>query len=147
MNGGRRRSQPSLQHHHHDCFCCLAGLDTQLSTPQVIKWRLHVQRKRTCEHPRWLARQVAGRPRSLYLESMRRFTSILVHTADLSHHAEITLQVVPRLKYELSLLVDNEKKELRNISNETWEPEKHLYVPCFLHTCTWRSSNTSNTLR
>ena len=68
---------------------------------------------------------------------MRRVTSILAHTVDLSHHAEIKLQVAPRLKYELSLLVDNEEKELRKISDETWEPAKPLYAPCFFLTCTF----------
>ena len=116
--------------------CCLAGLNIQLSTPQIVKWPLHVQRKRTCEHPGWLARRIADRLWSLYLDRMRRFTSILAHIADLGNHTEITLQVVPRLKYELSLLVDNEEKELRKISDETWEPAKPLYAPCFFHTCT-----------
>ena len=59
---------------------------------------------------------------------MQRFTSILIHTADLSHHSEITLQDVPKLKYTLRLLVDSEEKELRKVDNQTWEPAQHLYA-------------------
>jgi hypothetical protein len=50
-------------------------------------------------------------PPSLYLDRARRFTSIPAHTADLSHHTVITLQVVPKLKYALRLLVDNDERE------------------------------------
>ena len=59
---------------------------------------------------------------------MRRFTSILIHTADLTNHSEITLQDVPKLKYAPRLLVDNEEKELRRMDNWTWEPAQRLYA-------------------
>ena len=65
---------------------------------------------------------------SLYLNRMRRFTSILIHTADLSHHSGITIQDVPKLKCMLRLLVDNEEKELRRMDNRTWEPAQRLYA-------------------
>ena len=68
---------------------------------------------------------------------MRRFTSIPVHTADLSHHTEITLQVVPKTKYELRLLVDDEERELQIINNRTWEPAKPMYAPWLFYTCTY----------
>ena len=74
---------------------------------------------------------------SLYLDRTQRCTSIQGHTADLSHHTEVTLQVVPRLNYSLRLLVDNEERELQRINNRTWEPAKPLYAPCFLDTCTY----------
>jgi len=57
----------------------------------------------------------------------------------ISHHTDITLQVVPKLKYTLSLLVDDEERELQRIDDRTWEPAKPLYAPCFFDTCT-RSS-------
>ena len=59
---------------------------------------------------------------------MRRFASILIHIADLSHHSEITLQDVPKLKYTLRLLVDNEEKKLQRMDNRTWEPAQRLYA-------------------
>ena len=68
---------------------------------------------------------------SLYLDRMRRFTSVLIHTADHSHHSEITLQDVPKLKYTVRLLVDNEEKELRTTDNRTWEPTQRLYAHVF----------------
>ncbi len=74
---------------------------------------------------------MANHTPSLYLDRMRLFTSILIHTADLSHHPEITIQDVPKLKYTLRLLVDNEVRELQRMDNRTWEPAQHLYVPCF----------------
>jgi hypothetical protein len=64
------------------------------------------------------------------------FTLIPAHTADLVHHTEIILPVIPRLKYSLRLLVDNEEKDLQRIDNRTWEPAKPLYAPCFFDTCT-----------
>ena len=67
---------------------------------------------------------------------MRLFTSILIQNADLSHHSEITLQDVPKLKFALRLLVDNEERELQRINNRTWEPAQRLYVPCFFDRCT-----------
>jgi len=67
---------------------------------------------------------------------MRRFTSIPAHTADLNHHTEITLPVVPKLKYTLRLLVDDEEKELQRLDNRTWEPVKPLYAPCLFDMCT-----------
>ena len=73
---------------------------------------------------------------SLYLDRTRRFVSILIHTADLSHHTEITLQDDPKLKYTLRLLVDSEERELRRIDNRTWEPTQRLYAPCFFDMCT-----------
>ena len=73
---------------------------------------------------------------SLYLDRTRRRTLITGHTADLSRHTEITLQVVPKLKYKLRLLVDNEERELQKINNWTWEPAKTLYDHYFFHTCT-----------
>ena len=65
---------------------------------------------------------------SLYLDRMQRFTSISIHTADLSHHSEITLQDVPKLKHSLRLLVDSEEKGLRRMDNRTWEPVQRLYA-------------------
>ena len=115
------------------CACCPAGHQN----PQAIKCRICVQRKRSCEHPRWLAPQIPNHPPSLYLDRMRRFTSIPVHTADRSHHTEITLQVVPKTKYELRLLVDDEERELQIINNRTWEPAKPMYAPWLFHTCTY----------
>jgi len=76
--------------------------------------------------------QMADHTPSLYLDRMRLFTSILIHTADLSHHSEITLQDVPKLRYTLRLLVDNEERELQRIDNRTWEPAQRLYVPLCL---------------
>jgi len=72
---------------------------------------------------------------SLYLDHMRRFTLIPAHTTDLNHHTEITLQVIPKLKYTLRLLVDNRERELLRINNQTWEPAKPLYAPCLFDTC------------
>ena len=68
---------------------------------------------------------------SLYLDRMQFFTSILIHTANLSHHSEIALQDVPRLKYALRLFVDNEEREMQRINNRTWAPAQRLYAPCF----------------
>ena len=79
---------------------------------------------------------MADRTPSLYLDRMRRFTSISARTADLRHHTGITLQVVPKMKYRLSLFVDNEEKELQRINNRTWEPAQPLYAPHFSETCT-----------
>jgi len=73
---------------------------------------------------------------SLYLDRARRFASIPAHIADLCHHTEITLQVVPKLKYALRLFVDNEEREIQRITNQTWEPARPLYAPCLLDTCT-----------
>ena len=73
---------------------------------------------------------------SLYLDRTRCRISIPAHTADLNHHTEITIQVVPKMKYELRLLVDDEERELQRIRNRTWEPAKPLYVPRFFYTCT-----------
>ena len=73
---------------------------------------------------------------SLYLDRMRRFTSISAHTADLAHHTGITLQVVPKMKYALTLSLDNEEKELHRTNNRTWEPVHPLYAPCFFDICT-----------
>ena len=67
---------------------------------------------------------------------MSRFTSILPHTADLRHHTGITLQVVPKMKYALRLLVDNEERELQSINNRTWEPAQPLYASRFFDTYT-----------
>ena len=75
---------------------------------------------------RW---QMADDTLSLYLDRTRCHISISAHTTDLNHHIEITLQVVPKLKYELRLLVDDEERELQRISNRTWGPAKPLYVP------------------
>jgi len=77
-----------------------------------------------------------GRHQSLYLDRARRFTSIPAQATDFSHHTEITLQVIPKLKYSLRLLVDNEERELQRINNQTWEPAKPLYAPCLFDTCT-----------
>ena len=66
--------------------------------------------------------QIADDPPSLYLDCTRHFTSIIAHTAHLRHHMGITLQVVPKTKYTLGLLVDNEERELQWINNQTWEP-------------------------
>jgi hypothetical protein len=73
---------------------------------------------------------------SLYLDRTRRFTSIPVHTADLNHHTEITLQVVPKPKYAFRLLVDNEERELQRINKMTWEPATPLYATSLFDTCT-----------
>ena len=59
---------------------------------------------------------------SLYLDHMPCFTLISAHTADLRHHTGITLQTVPKMKYTLRLLVDNEERELHKTNNQTWEP-------------------------
>ena len=77
-------------------------------------------------HSSHSAQQIADDAPSLCLDRMRRFTSISIHTTDLSHHSEITLQDVPKLKYTLRLLVDNEEKELQKVDNQTWEPAQHL---------------------
>jgi hypothetical protein len=73
---------------------------------------------------------------SLYLDRMRRFSLIPAHTTDLSHHTEITLQVLPKAKYALRLIVDNEERELQRINIRTWEPAKPLYAPSLFDTCT-----------
>ena len=65
---------------------------------------------------------------SLSLDRMRRFTSISAPTADLRHHTGITLQVVPKMKHALRLLVDNEERTLRRINIGTWEPTQPLYA-------------------
>ena len=80
--------------------------------------------------------QMADHTPSLYLDRTSRFTSISAHTADLRHHTGITLQVVPRMKYALRLLVDNEERTLRRINNGTWEPTQPLYAPRFFDTYT-----------
>ena len=74
---------------------------------------------------------------SLYLDRMRRFTSITAHTADLRLHTGITLQIVPKLKYALRLLVDNEERELQRVNNQTWEPTQPLYAHGFFDTRTY----------
>ena len=99
-------------------------------------WRPQKERKRTCEHPFHLARQMTDDPPSLYLDRTRRFASILAHTADFRHHAGITLQAVPKMKYALRLFVDNEERELERINNWTWEPAQPLYAPRFNYMCT-----------
>ncbi len=114
-----------------DCSACWTS-----RSPQGSTWRLQKQRKRTCEHPRQLARQITDDPRSLYLDRMRRFTSILAHTADRRHHTGIKLQAVPKMKYALRLLVDNEERELERTNNWIWEPAQPLYAPRFIDTCT-----------
>ena len=73
---------------------------------------------------------------SLYLDRMRRFTSISAHTADLRDHTGITLQDVPKMKLTLRLFVDNEERELQRINSRTWEPAQPLYAPRFFETCT-----------
>ena len=70
--------------------------------------------------------QMADDTPSLYLDSTRRFTSIWEHTADFEHHTGLTLQVVPKMKHTLRLLVDNEEKELQGINDRTWEPTQPL---------------------
>ena len=85
------------------------------------------------------SQQMADHTPSLYLDRMQLFTSILIQNADLSHHSEITLQDVPKLKYTLRLLVDNEERELQRMDNRTWEPAQRLYVPCFFDRCTYQN--------
>ena len=51
----------------------------------------------------------------------------------------ITLQAVPKMKYALRLLIDNEERELQRINNWTWEPAQPLYAPRFLDPCTSQS--------
>jgi hypothetical protein len=70
-------------------------------------------------------RQIADDPPSLCLDRARRFTSVPAHTVNLSHHTEITLQVILKLKYALRLSVDNEEKDLQRIT--LW---KAILVPC-----------------
>ena len=72
--------------------------------------------------------QIADHTLSLHLDRMQHFTSMLIHTANLSRYSEITLQDVPTLKYTLRLLVDNEEKELQRMDNRTWEPAQPLYA-------------------
>ena len=72
---------------------------------------------------------------SFYLGRTQCFTSIPAHTADLDH-TEITFQVIPKLKYVLRLLVDNDERELQRINNRTWEPAKPLYASCLFDMCT-----------
>ena len=73
---------------------------------------------------------------SLYLDRTKRFISILVHAADLRHHIGVTLQAVPKMKYALRLLVDNEEREIQRTNNRTWEPVQPLYAPRFFDTYT-----------
>ena len=80
--------------------------------------------------------EMADNTPSLYLGRTRRFTSITAHTADLRHQTGITLQAVPKMKYALRLLVDNEERELQRINNRTWEPAQPLDAPRFIDTCT-----------
>ena len=83
-----------------------------------------------------VALQMADDPPSLYLDRMWRFTPVIAHTAHLRHYTGITLQVVPKAKYALRLLVDNEERELRRINNQIWEPVQPLYASRFFDTCT-----------
>ena len=80
--------------------------------------------------------QITDDPPSLYLDCTRHFTSIIVHTTHLRHHTVITLQVVPKTKYMLRLLVNNEERELWQINNQAWEPA--LVPECCVVLCTVR---------
>ena len=79
---------------------------------------------------------MADHPPSLYLDRTKRLTSIIVHTAHPRHHTGITLQVAPKMKYTLRLLVHDEERELRRINNRAWEPAQPLYAPRFSDTRT-----------
>ena len=57
-----------------------------------------------------------------------RFASILAHAADLGQHIDIILQDVPNREYALTLLVDNEGRELQRKENQTWAPAQRLCV-------------------
>ena len=65
---------------------------------------------------------------SLYLDRMRRFTSVQAHTTDHCQHTEITLQEIPKVKSSLRLFVENQERELQKESNRTWGLAQHLYV-------------------
>ena len=113
-------------------FSTLLLLDTQLSTTDQHVDFTRKERELVSTFDRLHStQQMADDIPSLYLDRMRRFTSILIYTADLSH-SEITLRDVPKLKYTLRLLVDNEEKELRKMDNQTWEPAQRLYAHAYL---------------
>ena len=63
-----------------------------------------------------------------------RFTSILAHAADLGQHTGIILEDVPNREYTLTLLVDNEGRELQRKDNQTWTPTQRLCVSSLLTT-------------
>ena len=69
---------------------------------------------------------------------MRRFTSILVHTADFGQHTGIALQDVPNRDYTLRLFRGNEELELQAQDNQTWTAAQRPYVPCFFISNTYR---------
>ena len=62
---------------------------------------------------------------------MRRVTSIYIHTAHFGYHTEITLKDVPNRVYTLRLFVENVEREVQMRNNQTWTPERRLYVPYF----------------
>jgi len=72
---------------------------------------------------------------SLYLESAA-LHFILVHTADVGQHTEITLQDVLNRDYTLRLFLENEALEMETQDDRTWTPAKRPYVPCFSATHT-----------
>ena len=65
-----------------------------------------------------------------------RFASILAHAADFGQHTDIILQDIPKRKYTLTLLVDNEERELQRKDNQIWTPAQRLCVPSLLTTDT-----------
>ena len=69
---------------------------------------------------------------------VRRFASNWLHTADLAHHTEITLQGFPNYReYTLWLFVENQERKLRKTDNRSWTPAQPLYALFFLTTYTY----------
>ena len=61
---------------------------------------------------------------------VRRFTSIYAHTAHLGQHTELTLKGVSKLEYTLRLFVDDEKRKIQTMDNQTWTPAQRPYGCC-----------------
>jgi hypothetical protein len=76
---------------------------------------------------------VADDPSKPLPRELRRFASVLVHAADFVHHADITLQGIPRRDYALRLFIQNEELGLQTQDNRTWIPARRQYVPCLPH--------------
>jgi len=67
---------------------------------------------------------------------VRRFTSILVDTADFGYPTEITLQGVLNREYTLRLFIENEELEVQTQDNQTWTLAQRPCVHYFSTTYT-----------
>src|SRR5258708_38735113 len=61
-----------------------------------------------------------------------------VQTADVRQQTELTLQDIPKPKYQLRLFVENEGIKLQRKDSRTWAPAQRPYVPFIPTTYTHR---------